>query len=545
MKDDQNEIYWGNWMEFLLSCIGYAVGYSNVLRFPYICYKHGGGAFLIPYFVSVLLVGVPTLHMELALGQYMRMGPGTLWKHVCPVLKGLGIAMIVSCILNVVYFHIVLAWSLFYFYASFFPQLPWASCNNTWNTHECYVTGDVFGNVSGKAASVEFLDLETLRIDEGGALYYDLVPHLVITLLIAWTITYCAMCMGIESSGKVVYFTATAPYVMLFSLLIRAVTLPGATQGIIQFLVPDFSKLGTLDPWADALGQVLSAIGIGFGAIITLGSYNRRDNKCGRDSAYICTITSFTSITAGLVCFAVLGYLSRITGKPIDDLISEEIVIAFIAYPEAIAKLPSPHFWAIAFFFMLLLLGMDSIYGMIETLITTAVRFSKGRWENRKPMVTFFICAGLFTIGLIFTTRSGLFWLIVVDTNNAGPIVLGLTLFEVLAVSFVYGADRLGQNVKDMTGSRPNSYWILTWKYVCPIGAGFNFVVSLAKTEPMEYLGKPVEPWGVGIGILLTLLVLIWIPLGAIYQLYTAEGSLKQVKHLSSYSVVVVRFEGL
>ncbi|EDV19674.1 uncharacterized protein TRIADDRAFT_33097 [Trichoplax adhaerens] len=481
VKNDQNQIYWGNWFEFILSCVGYAVGYSNVLRFPYICYKHGGGAFIIPYFVSVILIGIPTLHMELALGQYSRMGPGTLWKNICPMFKGLGFAMIASCIVIVIYFHIVIAWSLYYFYSSFFPILPWAECNNTWNTALCYVAGTNNTIAGGVPASIEFLNYRAFNIDVSGLLHYDIVPHLAITLLIGWVITYFAMCMGIESSGKVVYFSATVPYVMLIALLVRALTLPGADVGIKQLFVPEWKKLGTLLPWVDALGQVLSAIGIGYGAIITLGSYNRRDNKVHRDAVYICCITSCTSILSGIICFAVLGYMSKITGTPIKSLVQEEIVLAFIAYPEAIAQLPSPHFWAIAFFFMLLLLGMDSIYGMVEVMITSVVRLSRGKLDNKKPFVMAGIAIVLYLVGLLFATRAGLFWLIVVDTNNSGPIVLGLTLFEVLAVSLCYGADRLADNVEDMTGIRPNYYWIITWKFICPLGCTVSiFMVVLS-----------------------------------------------------------------
>ena len=79
---------WGSTVSFILACIGYAVGLGNIWRFPYLAYKSGGGAFLVPYFVMLLLCGIPLLYMELAVGQYTRRGPiGALGK-LCPILKG-------------------------------------------------------------------------------------------------------------------------------------------------------------------------------------------------------------------------------------------------------------------------------------------------------------------------------------------------------------------------------------------------------------------------------------------------------------------------
>lgn len=79
---------WGKKVEFFLACIGYAVGLGNVWRFPYLCFENGGGAFLIPYVCMLFLCGMPLFFMELALGQYVSLGPVTSWAAICPMAKG-------------------------------------------------------------------------------------------------------------------------------------------------------------------------------------------------------------------------------------------------------------------------------------------------------------------------------------------------------------------------------------------------------------------------------------------------------------------------
>lgn len=129
----------GNWtgkLDFILSCLSYAVGLGNVWRFPYLCYRNGGGVFLIPYATMLLFTGLPLFFMELSFGQYASRGPIEVWKAV-PLMKGVGYGMfIVSCFIGV-YYNMIIAWAVFYLFASFTSELPWGSCENPWNSLAC------------------------------------------------------------------------------------------------------------------------------------------------------------------------------------------------------------------------------------------------------------------------------------------------------------------------------------------------------------------------------------------------------------------------
>ncbi|CAH1233368.1 SLC6A5 [Branchiostoma lanceolatum] len=142
MEGDEN-VECGNWshkMDYLLSLLGFAVGLGNVWRFPYLCYRNGGGAFLIPYVIMLLLSGLPLFLMELALGQFASQGPISVWK-LSPIFKGVGFAMFTISSLIGIYYIVLLAYSIFYLFASFTSELPWnTGCTNAWNTPDCTIS---------------------------------------------------------------------------------------------------------------------------------------------------------------------------------------------------------------------------------------------------------------------------------------------------------------------------------------------------------------------------------------------------------------------
>ncbi|CAH1996178.1 unnamed protein product [Acanthoscelides obtectus] len=140
----QNRGKWKNKTEFILSCIGYAVGLGNVWRFPYLAYRNGGGAFLVPYLLMLFLCGIPLFFMESALGQFSSTGCITVFK-ICLCSKKVhesiifraGYAIIIVNMIISTYFNIVNTYPLMYLMYAFKDPLPWSDCDNPWNTKEC------------------------------------------------------------------------------------------------------------------------------------------------------------------------------------------------------------------------------------------------------------------------------------------------------------------------------------------------------------------------------------------------------------------------
>ncbi|TRY75466.1 hypothetical protein TCAL_13114, partial [Tigriopus californicus] len=324
---------WGNGMEFVLACVGFAVGLGNIWRFPYLCYKNGGGAFLIPYFVYAIGGGIPMMFLEVGLGQFMSQGNISIW-NICPIFKGIGIGSTVMTAMANIYYIVVFCWALHYFFACFGSSLPWASCGNPWNTVHCLDIGSNRSEIADKVTdpAVEYWELMdnlvlffvlarksrnrvlgvTNGLEEVGGLQWELVG----TLFLAWIMVYCCIFKGVRSTGKVVYFTTTFPYLMLIVLFIRGVTLPGAMDGLIFYLKPDFTKLLQSQVWIDAGTQVFFSYCVAIGGLVALGSYNEYHTDYVRDCTIIAIINSSTSLFGGLVIFSVLGYMSFVSGIP-------------------------------------------------------------------------------------------------------------------------------------------------------------------------------------------------------------------------------------
>ncbi|XP_045518901.1 sodium- and chloride-dependent GABA transporter ine-like [Pieris brassicae] len=147
--------FWANKIQFVLACVGYSVGLGNVWRFPYLCYKSGGGAFLIPYFIILLVCGVPMLFMELAIGQYTAHGPIGALSQICPLLKGAGLASVVISFLMSTYYAVIIAWAIYYFFTSFKSEVPWATCSNRWNTPSCWIPNHNITKPNGSQTPTE------------------------------------------------------------------------------------------------------------------------------------------------------------------------------------------------------------------------------------------------------------------------------------------------------------------------------------------------------------------------------------------------------
>ncbi|XP_035826073.1 sodium- and chloride-dependent glycine transporter 1 [Aplysia californica] len=387
---------WGRQLEFILTMIGYAVGLGNVWRFPYLCFQNGGGAFLIPYVICLVLLGIPMFALECAFGQYGGKGPLSIWS-INPTFKGLGISMVVAAALIFIYYDVIIAWGLRFLVASFTTDLPWVECHDCscllynqknvtselvetlrYNNSLNIPCPNISINGSTSSPSELFFSKEILNdsgsIEEAGEIQWQLL----IANGVAYAIVFLVLLKGIQSLGKVVYFTATFPYVLLTILLVRSAMLDGAYEGVIYYLTPRWERLADAS-MPNALGDVGDNCNYKHMFIIVI--FIVPFSYCfliiyylPRDAFMIPIINCLTSFYAGFVVFCTLGHMAKIKNVDIDDVTKGGPGLAFIVYPEAIASMPVSTLWAILFFFMLCILGFSTqCYVLTNTLRVISV----------------------------------------------------------------------------------------------------------------------------------------------------------------------------
>ncbi|XP_029960070.1 sodium- and chloride-dependent GABA transporter ine [Salarias fasciatus] len=519
---------WNRRLEFILASVGYAVGLGNVWRFPYLCYRSGGGAFLIPYFTMLILCGIPLLFMEFAIGQYTQLGPVHAFAKICPLLKGVGLATVVMSFLFSVYYNVLLGWTLFYFFNSFGASLPWTSCSSAWNVFQNCSAGFSSNATHLQSASQQFFDNKLLEktngIEEVGSVRWELFG----CLAAAWVIVYFSIFKGVKSTGKVVYFTALFPYFILFSLLINNVQLPGAKKGVLYFVTPVWSKLFDVKVWVNAASQVFNSLGIAFGSMISMASYNKLNDNILRDALIVSLTNSFTSILAGFVIFSAVGYMAHIHNLPVDNIATDGPGLVFVIYPEVLATMPAFQLWAPLFFFMLLCLGLDSQFATVEVLVTF-VKDEFGakilRFLKREELLTLVVCTVGFLLGIPHITKGGIYVFQLMDHYTAVVSLIFLAVFEVIAVCWVFGISRISSMVTRMLGKAPNIYFRACWLVLCPVLLLCILISSIAQFSPAHY-GKYTYPvWAECVGWVISVLSVMWIPLGAVHEIWTNKGS--------------------
>lgn len=544
-KEEQEETrdrgQWSNKVEFVLSVAGEIIGLGNVWRFPYLCYKNGGGAFFIPYLIFLFTCGIPVFFLETALGQYTSEGGVTAWRKICPIFEGIGYAsQVIESYLNI-YYIVILAWAIFYLFSSFSATLPWADCNHTWNTANCvdFSSNSENWTSTSKPTSpvIEFWENRVLGLTDGIHNLGTVRWELALCLLLAWVVCYFCIWKGVKSTGKVVYFTATFPYVMLIVLLVRGVTLPGAYEGIMYYLTPDFSRLTDPQVWMDAGTQIFFSYAICQGCLTALGSYNKYNNNCYRDCIALCFLNSITSFVAGFAIFSVLGFMAREQGVPLSEVAESGPGLAFIAYPKAVTMMPVSQLWSCLFFLMLIFLGLDSQFVCVESLVTAIVDMYPAVFlkKYRRELLILGIAVVCYLLGLLLITEGGMYIFQLFDYYAAsGTCLLFVAIFEAVCIAWVYGADRFYDNVEDMIGYRPWPIAKLCWQFVTPAICFGTFLFSLIKYTPLKYNNWYVyPPWGYAIGWLMALSSMICIPVYAIYILLKTKGTLSQrLKHL-------------
>jgi NSS family neurotransmitter:Na+ symporter len=482
---------WSGRDAFLLAAIGSAIGLGNLWRFPFKCYENGGGAFLIAYLIALLTAGVPLLILELSLGHRYQLAAPMTFARISKKFEWIGWWAVLIGFVITTYYAVIMAWGLNY---------TVFSLTQKWGDN----TGDFFFH--------EFLGITKGHFELGG-----IRLPIVISLLISWFFIIASIWKGAKTASKVVYFTVFLPWLLLIVFVIRGITLPGSIEGLKFYLEPHFEKLADASVWITAFGQVFFSLSIGFGIMIAYASFLPKHIGIINNALIIALSDGATAFIGGFAVFGSLGYYAHLSGQTVQQVLKGGPGLAFVSYPTIINHLPMPKIFGFLFFIMLLALAIDSAFSLVEA-VTASLRDKYG-WSHKKSNL---IVAGLaFTIGILFTTGAGLYWLDVVDKWVE---VFGLSviiLIQAIVIGWYYRLEKLRNYANLLSEVKVGTWWNVLIRFILPIVIG-----ALIITEAYKLITQGYDGYSQGALLIGGWLVVLLLPILAL--LISKSGNSKE-----------------
>ena len=315
---------------------------------------------------------------------------------------------------------------------------------------------------------------------------------------------------GIEKAVKIMM---PLLFVITVVIIVWSLCLQGAREGIALYIKPDFSRITDIKVWIMAYGQIFFSLSLGFGIMIAYASYLPQKTNIFKNSLIIGFSNSGYEVFAGFGVFSILGYMAAQQGKPIQEVVTSGLGLAFVAYPQAISLLPFGIIFGILFFFLLAIAGVSSSISIIEAFSSAMI--DKFNVPRRKTINT--VCAIGFIGSIIFTFRnSGLHMLDIVDhfINQYGLITVGV--IEAILIGWLFKTDLLKDHMEsNLTEGKNNAVFktlLVLWKYcikfVTPLMLGLAIIYSLVEEFTKPYEGYPIVAIiFIGIGWLLAAFV--------------------------------------
>jgi neurotransmitter:Na+ symporter, NSS family len=425
---------WGSRFGFLMAMIGAMVGVGNIWRFPFVTGENGGGAFILAFLILLFLVMIPGLMAEVALGKYAGKGViGSIRDATGPgAAAGLGVIVLIVNIALMTYYSPVVGWTLYYM------------------VHSYLFTFTAAGFEAGG-----FLD----ALFANPALMIGL--HTAVMAIIA-TILYLGISNGVE---RLVVYAVPALVLGLAVIAIRAVTLPGAAEGLVFTFTVEWEYLTFAQTWQEALAQALFSTGLGWGIAITVGSYLREYDDAPLGGG-VFTAVGEASIGV-LAAFAIFPLVFAFGVDP-----ASGAGLTFEALPQVFIEMPGGALWAIVFFTGFFLAALTSAVVITEVGVTTV---SEETRLSREQSVLG-VCGVIWVLGL-----PSAYSVEILEFGDDTFALWGLPLATIailVAVGWFMGPERLRVlSLNQNAGIHVGRWWNPLVKYVVPLTMVFIMAV--------------------------------------------------------------------
>jgi NSS family neurotransmitter:Na+ symporter len=388
---------WGTRAGFILAAAGSAIGLGNIWRFPGEAYQFGGGAFLLPYLFAILTAGIPLLLLEYTIGRRYQAGPPSAFRSLYRPAEGIGWWQNAIAFFLASFYAVIIAWALCYVF--FAPSQAW-------------------GDDAAMFFGVEFLAAgEPLD-------FFEYRPVMLGALVAVWALVLLIMAGGIRKGIELANRICIPLLLVLFGVVVvRALTLDGAVDGLNAFFTPRWDRIWDYEIWLAAYAQVFFSLSIGMGTMIAYSSYLNKRSELSTTAVTVGFANSSFELLAGIGVFAALGFMSAESGTPIDGLVGTGGGVAFVTFPTILSQMPGGGFIGVLFFATLVVAGVSSLISMV--IVPFSSFEDRFGWSRRKCVVLLGLPMAAFSI-LVFPTTNGSSMVDAVDFAVSGyGLVLG------------------------------------------------------------------------------------------------------------------------
>ncbi|WP_407375219.1 sodium-dependent transporter [Methanobrevibacter sp.] len=432
---------WNSNLAFLMAMIGSAVGLGNIWRFPYVLYSNGGGSFMIPYIVSLFLLGISFVLVEYAVGYKFKRSLARILYSIKEKFEPIAWFILLIVFLITTYYICVVGWDLIYFVLSMTQQ--WGANPDLYFANNVlHATSSVYG-------------------------IFSIVPNVFVSIFLIWVAACLILRQDLNDGiGRVSKILLPLLVLIVIGIVVFSLTLPGASIGYTQIFTPDWSALGNLNVWLAAFGQIVFSLSLGMAIAMTYASYLPEGSNLVDNAVLVAFSNSGFEVFNSIGIFSILGFMALTSGLPFNELVTEGTGLAFVVFPQVFNTMGDVSLVIAPLFFLCILFaGITSVIALLEGVCYS---ISEKFLIERKKTATI-VCIVGFLISILFSTSLGSTILGVFDTYLNNFALLFAILLECIIFGWIYKFDDLIETLNKNSRIQVGKTWKVVIKYILPI----------------------------------------------------------------------------
>ncbi|MBR6023422.1 MAG: sodium-dependent transporter [Methanobrevibacter sp.] len=431
---------WDSNLTFILAMIGSAIGLGNIWRFPNVLYSNGGGSFMIPYIVSLFLLGISFVLVEYAVGFKFKTSLAKILYNIHNKLEPVAWFVLTIVFLITTYYICIVGWDLIYLALSF--TKAWGSNPDLFFTQSVLHSTDSIRGI------------------------FTIVPTILVSIIIIWSVVWAIIRTNLNDGiGKVSRILLPILCIIVVIFVIYSLTLPGSYIGYTQIFNPDWSALANPNVWLAAFGQIVFSLSLGMAIALTYASYLPEGSKLVDNALIVAFSNSGFEVFNSIGIFSVLGFMAMTSGIPFNELVTEGTGLAFVVFPQAFNTMQTGSILGPIFFLCILFAGITSAIALLEGICYS---ISEKFDFSREKSATIVSIIGLL-ISTIFATASGSFILGIFDAFLNNFALLFAVLLECIIFGWIYDFDELINTLNENSRIKVGKLWKTVIRFILPI----------------------------------------------------------------------------